>query len=81
MTKECWQMKVEKPTPCFVLAGSKPCTTEGCPVTIRIEEIRLHGVGVEPTHLNLLLHSECRISSLSRDNQEFKQRVPNRSLQ
>lgn len=79
MAKECWQLKAQRPTPCFELAGNKPCEAEGCPVTLRIKEIEQHGVEVSLGHMNLLLHSVCRISSLSLDNIEFRQRVSGRS--
>lgn len=79
MTKECWQQKVENPTPCFIAAGSQPCINEDCTVTDRIDELKKQGTEISANFLELLLHSVCRISSLSPDNEEFRQRTRNQS--
>lgn len=75
MTKECYQLKIEQPTPCFVKAGSKPCSGDDCPVADRIQELNTNGSAVSDSLLKLILHSICRISSLSMDNAEYIQRI------
>lgn len=77
MTKECWQKKVESPTPCFIAAGSEPCSKEGCSVTVRIDELKKQGIEVSGSFREFLLHSVCDISSLSPNNKEFRQRTRN----
>lgn len=77
MPKECWQLKACEPTPCFIASGSMPCLGNECPVSVRIGEIEGHGVRVDSGHLNLLLHAVCRISSLSVNNIEFRERIDN----
>lgn len=74
MTKTCWQEKVETATPCFYRGGGVPCSEDDCLVDKRIKNIG--GVDkVSTAFLNLLLHSCCRMSSLSKDNSEFLERV------
>lgn len=75
MTKECWQLKVVDPTPCFKKAGRAVCANHGCPLSDRLEQLKERGVEVDSAHLRLLLHSTCRISSLSADNFEFLKRI------
>lgn len=76
MDKECLQIiSTAGPTPCFMKAGSIPCETPGCPVQDRIEELRQDKVRIDGWWSEMLLHSRCRISSLSKDNQEFKERI------
>ncbi len=76
MAKECFQLiSLPEPTPCFKKAGATPCETEGCPVIDRINELRKRDIKIDDWWKNMLSHSVCRISSLSRDNSEFKQRL------
>lgn len=75
MLKECYQEKYpELTTNCYKLVGSIPCESNGCPVKDRIEELNAKGIKVDTSFLVLLLHSTCRISSLSPNNYEFLQR-------
>lgn len=70
--KDCRQTNYpEDQTPCFKRAGSLPCTSPGCPVKETIEE---KGITNADT-IRLLLHSRCRISSLSQDNGEYIKRM------
>lgn len=74
--KECFQLtSLPKPTPCFQKAGGIPCEGEGCPVTDRINELKGKGIEISEWWKKMLPHSVCRISSLSRDNAEFNQRL------
>lgn len=76
MAKECYQeMNPELKTPCYKTAGGTPCVADGCPVKDRIMELNLKKIKVDTSFLALLLHSTCRISSLSADNIEFLQRT------
>lgn len=76
MTKECYQeMNPELKTPCYKKAGGIPCVAEGCLVKDRIQELKLKKIEVDVSFLVLLLHSTCRISSLSADNMEYLQRT------
>ncbi|KKQ59463.1 MAG: hypothetical protein US80_C0011G0022 [Candidatus Daviesbacteria bacterium GW2011_GWA2_38_17] len=75
MLKECYQLKTEQQTPCFIKAGSKPCSGNDCPVANRIQELTASGTAVSIQLFNLMLHSICRISSLSFDNREYRQRT------
>lgn len=75
MPKECYQLKTEQQTPCFIKAGSKPCSGDDCPVANRIQELSANDTAVSNSLFNLMLHSICRISSLSFDNWEYRQRT------
>lgn len=74
MEKECWQQKMPS-TPCFREAGSYPCESSGCTVEDRIKDLQADGSIVTEGMVKLLLHSVCRISSLSPDNDEFRVRT------
>lgn len=76
MAKECYQeMNPQLKTPYYKKAGGIPCVADGCPVKDRIMELNLKKINVDVSFLVLLLHSTCRISSLSADNSEFLQRT------
>jgi len=68
-------MNPQLKTPCYKKAGGIPCLTESCPVKDRITELKLKRIELDVSFLVLLLHSTCRISSLSADNNEFLQRT------
>jgi len=76
MGKICYQNIVGiGPTPCYIRAGNHPCETPGCPVGDRV--LKIYESGRKPSDylILLLLHSICRLSSLSGDNQEFFKRI------
>ena len=68
--KECRQLKVDMPTPCFRRKGRRSCSGDDCLVESRVEELGYDSPGM----VELLLHSRCRISSLSQDNAEYLER-------
>lgn len=74
--KECFQLtSLPEPTPCFKKAGGTPCKAKGCPVVDKISELKGKGIEINEWWRNMLPHSVCRISSLSKDNGEFNQRL------
>lgn len=75
--KECIQLTLPKPTPCFKIAGGTPCITPGCPVKDMMGELKREQLKVDELWIGLLVHSRCRISSLSQDNGEFRERLRN----
>lgn len=79
--KECLQLEVDKPTPCFVKAGNMPCVTEGCTVKDRINELSSWDIDPPNDFAELLLHSQCRMSALSEENDEFIERISSLNLQ
>lgn len=78
MAKKCWQMELRvTKTPCFLVKGGHPCSNEDCLVdkSLRGMAIPNSRVGIRTiTLVNLLLHTDCRISAFSPDNTEFKRR-------
>lgn len=73
MAKECYQItNPQMQTPCFKYAGGQPCAADGCPVKDRIKYFKQLGTDI---NLAILLHSACRISSLSPDNHEYLLRM------
>ena len=74
--KVCYQnIRNIGPTSCYIKAGNSPCETEGCPVEEAIVRILEQGLTPSDDLIWLLLHSRCRLSSLSPDNQEFLKRT------
>lgn len=82
--KECYQIKYpDLTTPCFGFVGNTPCSAPTCAVEIELNEIEAEAArrkieidyerGV-PDVVSLLLHLKCRLSSSSRNNQEFRDR-------
>lgn len=75
MLKECYQeMFPTLKTPCYKKVGEIPCVEKGCLVKDMIEELNRKKIEVNISFLTLLLHSTCRISSLSPHNKEYLQR-------
>jgi len=69
--KECYQLKEILPqTNCFRRKGSVPCDENDCLVEKGIQETKTTSL----TTISLMLHSRCRISSLSSDNQQYYSR-------
>ena len=76
MDKECFQLtKLPEVTPCFKKAGGTPCKGKGCLVIDRLNELQGRGIEEGDYWKRILPHSVCRISSLSPNNEEFKQRL------
>lgn len=76
MAKECYQETYSHlKTPCYKKAGGTPCITNGCPVGDEIDKLKKKKILVDTSFLVLLLHSTCRISSLSSDNNEYINRT------
>lgn len=74
MVKECYQAShPETWTPCFKKSGERTCSGETCLVSERITALMKKRVKVDINFVMLLLHSTCRMSSLSQDNEEFRQ--------
>lgn len=76
MPKECWQLK-KGPTPCFTKKGGVPCSNPTYLVQESIDRYlsnkrRKGSKRIDPGLIALLLHSVCRISSLSSDNAEYR---------
>ena len=80
MTKECYQLKRPEPTFCFTQAGSVSCQEDDCLVENRTRDLQSKGITVSQEWTELLLHSKCRISDLSTDNAEYRQRIKNKSI-
>ena len=76
--KFCWQKDyLRVPTPCFKLAGNRPCETAGCSVDEKVQELQARGIAISLDWIEKLAHSRCRLSSLSKDNHEFQKRLAN----
>jgi hypothetical protein len=79
--KLCYQMMhPDARTPCFDLAGDKPCSSGDCAVfyviAMRLNFVRMLGSEASYAYIvNNLLHNSCRMSKFSPDNEEFRQRT------
>lgn len=74
--KFCWQLDVlSKPTSCFKKAGNLPCSNPDCLVINRMLELMGDGFKVDKWWEVFLIHTRCRMSSLSDDNFEYKERL------
>ena len=74
--KFCWQRDyLRNPTPCFKQAGNRPCEAVDCLIDERVQELQVKGVFVNHDLIQLFAHSCCRLSSLSRDKHEFRERL------
>lgn len=66
-------------TPCFIEAGSRPCSEENCPVydaSSTSTLARTLGSRAFREYIeNNLLHNVCRMSKFTVDNLEYRQRI------
>ncbi|MBT6899184.1 MAG: hypothetical protein HOA24_04310 [Candidatus Pacebacteria bacterium] len=71
-TEKCWQIRhPDEQTACFKNAERMPCSPDNC----FVEDAINSGGIVDLDSIKPLLHSECRMSSVSEDIYEFAQRM------
>lgn len=70
--EKCWQIRhPNEQTACFRNAGRIPCSSDNC----LVEDAVNSGGIVDLDSIKPLLHSECKMSSVSKDICEFAQRM------